>query len=393
MERMIDKLITASDYEEACLSFSDDILWAETIAGQDFLTMLVALKADLTEEAKEQLKAALSEFLCAHAELLTDSAQITVKEPEYVEVSVTIWTDDCIEREASDKAFELIANYIQHNSFVKGAEEELKMLLTMESLLTKIKYISISAKSVKEGSRSELTLEKLYNESTYYCVNGTHTIHAKAADYIMQREELAMRSEASCNYDKNASVAEESYKLLALKKDYIDFLKKENGFVHVNAWRDSAGQKVMISILPKEFLEQKTVSKELLDQVKGQIIDKVTIGTQIEVVEPVFTEVDVKGQIYVHPYYENAQDETNQAICNCLDYLLNCKCMGDILTLKELYQKLTELACVIRIARLEFEVNGQGASVVDGNVVPEGNSLLMPGNIKVEFVSQLADRR
>ena len=114
--------------------------------------------------------------------------------------------------------------------------------------------------------------------------------------------------------------------------------------------------------------------------------DRRLLGTGIEIMQPVYTGVNVHGTIYVKPHFENSREEIEEVIKNNLDYINSEKNFGDRMNFDELFHKIEALDCVDFIYDLSAVPQNQHNVEMSGmDILPACNCLLYPGEISIEL--------
>lgn len=371
---MIDGLITAADYETACLGFSRDIIMAHIIKKQDSCYLMIALNPKLNKEEKEEVMKSLSLYLYERKEVTFPWEKLIIKEMECVKVSVEIWTNDMVDDKKAEEVFAFLQSYFLEYSIMERMNEEIKLTLSMEHILDSIEYVSAFAECEREGIAEEIPLSEIYNSAMFFCMSGIHKIHSQ--DMVF--ESLPQQEVMIAKEEKGEMQQEVPTEILIGKEDFVTYLKGQNGYKHVNVWNNQG--RLEVCVMPGEETDPECDIISLLQ-------DKVTIGTRISCVEPKRVAVKVKGQIYVHPFYQDAKEQIEMTLKNEIDYGKNGACMGQRLAIRDVYQKLSELECVYRISGLELISSEECVNVHYGDLVPNGECILFCERIDIDYIS------
>ena len=108
--------------------------------------------------------------------------------------------------------------------------------------------------------------------------------------------------------------------------------------------------------------------------------------TRIEIISPVYENVNVRGTIYVKPTYENCREQIEQAIRERIDYIHSDKNFGDVLKFNEVFQAVESLDCVEFVYDLSLQPQHVNlARLKDADIYPVENCLLYPGDMALEI--------
>ena len=106
----------------------------------------------------------------------------------------------------------------------------------------------------------------------------------------------------------------------------------------------------------------------------------------IEVQQPVYVPVHVRGTIYVKPHYEGCREQIEAVINRQLDYVSTERNFGDRFHFDYLFAQIESLACVKYIYDLSVTLSSQVHATQKGlDIQPKNNCLLYPGEITLEL--------
>ena len=122
--------------------------------------------------------------------------------------------------------------------------------------------------------------------------------------------------------------------------------------------------------------------------IKKRLEQRRLLTTRIELVQPVYTQVNVTGTVYVKLHYDNAAEEIENTVKGCIDYLNSNKNFGDRLHFDEVFHAIEMLECVEFVYDLSIRPKSTtAAKMEDADILPAYNCLLYPGQIRIETVT------
>lgn len=110
------------------------------------------------------------------------------------------------------------------------------------------------------------------------------------------------------------------------------------------------------------------------------------LTTRIEVVDPVYIPVNVKGVIYVRRHYEKEKGRIEEVLKQKLDYLGPERGFGEVLRYDEVFRAVEELSCVEYIYELTlYPQNPNSVKMRENDIYPAPNGLCYAGEIQIEI--------
>ena len=170
--------------------------------------------------------------------------------------------------------------------------------------------------------------------------------------------------------------------------DYEEIVKTtpELCIQKVKAIADKKKNQINIAVKPYSKKEFPVLSNIYIKTIMENLEDRRLLGTGIEIMQPVYTGVNVHGTIYVKPHFENSREEIEEVIKNNLDYINSEKNFGDRMNFDELFHKIEALDCVDFIYDLSAVPQNQHNVEMSGmDILPASNCLLYPGEISIEL--------
>ena len=122
--------------------------------------------------------------------------------------------------------------------------------------------------------------------------------------------------------------------------------------------------------------------------IRERLEERRLLTTRVELVQPLYMPVNVSATVYVKMHFENAAARIEEVIREKVDYLNSSKNFGDPLKFDEVFHAIEMLDCVEYVYDLSLRPKSfSGARMQDADVIPAGNCLLYPGEIRVETVT------
>ena len=154
----------------------------------------------------------------------------------------------------------------------------------------------------------------------------------------------------------------------------------------VKAVRNDAHNKIEIAVKPFSS----TPFPKLSDIYRKAIIDRLErarlLSVAIEIQQPVYVPVYVKGTIYVKPHYTGSKKQIEEVIRKELDYISTDRNFGEQFHFDTLFQKIEELSCVRYVYELSVSSQNSIHAVQKGlDIYPKDNCLLYPEEIILEL--------
>lgn len=170
--------------------------------------------------------------------------------------------------------------------------------------------------------------------------------------------------------------------------DYEAIVKSAPGLcIHkVRAVLKEEKNEVQIAVKPgtdERFPKLSDTYRQSLEQLLEK---KRLLTTRIEIVQPVYLPIHVKGVIYVKRHYEKEQGLIEKTIREQLDYLESERSFGDVLKFDEVFRAVENLECVEYIYDLALNPQYPGAAKKkDNDIYPNADCLCYAGDIQLEI--------
>lgn len=154
----------------------------------------------------------------------------------------------------------------------------------------------------------------------------------------------------------------------------------------VRAYVNEADNCVRIAVKPGTDEPFPKLSDIYCTVIRQELDDRRLLGTRIEIVQPVYEPVNVRGTIFVKPTYENCREQIEQAIRERLDYVGSDCNFGQVLKFNEVFHAVESLDCVEFIYDLSLQPQHVSqAKQKDADIYPIENCLLYPGDLSLEI--------
>ncbi len=154
----------------------------------------------------------------------------------------------------------------------------------------------------------------------------------------------------------------------------------------VHAVRDEARNQILVAVKPQSDHPFPKLSSIYLDAIRKRLEESRLLTVHIDVQQPVYTAVHVRGTIYVKPHYEGSREQIEAVIRRELDYIRTEKNFGERFHFDELFHHIESLPCVKYIYELSVTPQSlQHAAQKGLDIQPADNCLLYPGEIILEL--------
>ncbi len=173
-------------------------------------------------------------------------------------------------------------------------------------------------------------------------------------------------------------------------KDYESIVKSTPGLcIHkAHARMDDTKNLVSIAVKPGTDEEFPRLPELYSTIIMKRLDQRRLLTSRIELVQPVYTEVNVKGTVYVKLHYDNSEQEIIETVKHHIDYLNSDKNFGDRLHFDEVFHAIEMLDCVEFVYDLSIRPKSMAAAKMeDADIIPAYNCLLYPGQINIETVT------
>lgn len=153
----------------------------------------------------------------------------------------------------------------------------------------------------------------------------------------------------------------------------------------VRAYVNETDNCVRIAVKPGTDEAFPKLSDIYCDVIRQELDERRLLGTRIEIVQPVYEPVNVRGTVYVKPTYENCREQIEQAVRSCIDYVNTDRGFGEVLKFNEVFRAVESLDCVEFIYDLSLQPqHATQARLRDADIYPIENCLLYPGELAIE---------
>ncbi len=155
----------------------------------------------------------------------------------------------------------------------------------------------------------------------------------------------------------------------------------------VKAFMDESRNLVRIAVKPDTDEEFPELSEHYRAAIERQLEERRLLTTRIEIVGPVYTQVDVLGTVCVKRHYENSLQEIVDTVRTAVDCVSSERGFGEALRFDQIFHQIEELDCVAFVSDLSLHPRNQAlARIQDSDVIPAQNCLCSAGEIQIETV-------
>lgn len=170
--------------------------------------------------------------------------------------------------------------------------------------------------------------------------------------------------------------------------DYENLVKKTPELcIHkVKAVWDEKQNQIQITVKPVSSNPFPRLSEIYRKAILKQLETARLLTVNINIRQPVYVPVHVRGTIYVEPHYEGCRSQIEAVIREQLDYITTERNFGERFHFNKLFQQIENLECVKYVYDLSVTLSGQTNAVQKGlDIQPHNNCLLYPGDIELEL--------
>ena len=154
----------------------------------------------------------------------------------------------------------------------------------------------------------------------------------------------------------------------------------------VKAVRDDVKNQIQIAVKPVGTNPFPKLSDIYLDIIHKYLEKSRLLTVNIEVQQPVYVAVHVRGTIYVKSHYEGCRKQIEEVIHRHLDYISTERNFGERFHFEHLFGQIENLSCVKYIYDLSVSLSGtMYATQIGLDIQPKDNCLLYPGEITLEL--------
>jgi len=171
-----------------------------------------------------------------------------------------------------------------------------------------------------------------------------------------------------------------------LTSDYEDAVKSTPGLcIHkVRATADKG--LVTIAVKPHADSERPQLPPGYIDAIHKRLMRRRMLTTMFKLTQPVYAPIDVRAQIYVKSYFNNAGESVEAALRAALDQVTGDTGFGEVIKFNDVFQAVSSLPCVQSVYTLTLTpCPGSGAAQNGMDIVPDTNCLCYPGKITLEI--------
>ncbi|MCD7738362.1 MAG: baseplate J/gp47 family protein [Lachnospiraceae bacterium] len=156
----------------------------------------------------------------------------------------------------------------------------------------------------------------------------------------------------------------------------------------VKAFMDESRNLVRIAVKPDTDEKFPELSEIYRTAIERQLENRRLLTTRIEIVGPVYTQVDVQGTVCVKRHSENSLQEIIDAVRKAMDCVSSERGFGEPLRFDQIFRCIEALDCVAFVSSLSLHPQNQAlARLQDSDVIPAQNCLCSPGEIRIETVT------
>ena len=154
----------------------------------------------------------------------------------------------------------------------------------------------------------------------------------------------------------------------------------------VKAVRDDVKNQIQIAVKPVSNKPFPKLSEIYQKAIEKQLEKARLLTVNIDLQQPVYVPVHVRGTIYVKPHYEGCREQIEAVIKKQLDYVSTERNFGERFHFDVLFGQIESLACVKYIYDLSVTLSSQQYASQKGlDIQPKNNCLLYPGEIILEL--------
>lgn len=154
----------------------------------------------------------------------------------------------------------------------------------------------------------------------------------------------------------------------------------------VKAIRDDVKNQIRIAVKPMSHLPFPKLNPIYQKAIQKRLEEARLLTVNIELDQPVYVPVYVRGTIYVKPHYEGCRKQIESIIRRELDYITSDRGFGERFHFDILFHQIEELSCVNYIYELSVISQNMVAAPQKGlDIQPQDNCLLYPGEIVLEL--------
>ena len=171
-------------------------------------------------------------------------------------------------------------------------------------------------------------------------------------------------------------------------KDYEELVRTtpELCIRKVKAVRDGSHNSIQVTAMPMSNEPFPKLSSIYEKAIKERLEQARLLTVNIDLQQPIYIPVHVRGTIYIKPHYEGCREQIEELIQKQLDYINSDRNFGERLHFDALFHQIESLPCVKYIYELSVTPNSLiHASIKGLDIQPKDNCLLYPGDIILEL--------
>ncbi len=153
------------------------------------------------------------------------------------------------------------------------------------------------------------------------------------------------------------------------------------------AHMDEMKNLVSIAVKPGTDDEFPRLPEIYQKQIMERLEERRLLTTRIELIQPVYTAVNVSGTVYVRLHYEDSLEQIEQTVREHVDYVNTSRKFGERLHFDEIFHAIEMLDCVEYVYDLSIRPQTMTAArMEDADIIPSWNCLLYAGAITIETI-------
>lgn len=180
-------------------------------------------------------------------------------------------------------------------------------------------------------------------------------------------------------------------KSAVLASDYETLIKEIPGLclAKVHAWMNYTKNEVMVTVLPATQEQFPQISEQYRCCIEQYLNERRMLSTRVTLCQPVYTQVLVKGRIYVKPHFEGCREQIEAVVRNEIDSVTGPSGFGEVLRFDRVFRAIEALECVSYVYDLSLAPRNQQYAKMEGaDIRPAEHCLLYPGQMKLEVLLQ-----
>ncbi len=154
----------------------------------------------------------------------------------------------------------------------------------------------------------------------------------------------------------------------------------------VKAVRDEVKNQIQVAVKPLSDQTFPKLSPIYQKAIRERLEEARLLTVNIDLQQPVYVPVHIRGTIYVKPHYEGSREQIEAVICRELDYISTERNFGERFHFDALFHQIEALPCVKYIYELSVTPQSLLHAAQKGlDIQPKDNCLLYPGEILLEL--------